>query len=150
MDKVYREHMSEMIKDEFYIYIKSLVKDRFGADVAREFVALNASDPTRLARQVWMLFKGPDLAPMLAKAHEKGILNGVIFLEDDRFFHLQDQLDALGRKQHLVDDVHIIDDARHLHPNLYPTRDAEVRIAALNSLRSIRRLREQLPQASNE
>lgn len=150
MDKVYMDHMSEMIKDEFYIYIKSLVKDKFGSEVAAEFMALNASDPTRLVRQIRMLFKGPDLAPMWAKAHEKGILNGLIFLEDDRFFHLQDQLDVMGRKQHLVDDVHIIDDARHLHPNLYPARDAEVRIAALNSLRKIRRLRDQLPPASSE
>lgn len=139
MDLVYRNHMAGMLKDEFYVYIKSLAKDKFGLAVAKEFMALNATDPSRLLRQIWMLAKGPDLAPLWAQAKEKGIFNGLMFLSDDRFFHLDDQLDVMDRKTHLVHDIRVVEDARHLHPNMFPVRDAELRSTAVRSLQAISR-----------
>lgn len=140
MHKVYPSHMKAMLKDEFWTYLKSLPRDKFGLRVAMEFMALNGMDPSRLARQVWMLGHGPDLAPNMAKAHENGILNGIILHHDDEFFHVADQQEVIDRKRHLIDALRVVDGTKHLHPNMYPLENARIRVDMLDELRGIRRL----------
>ncbi len=136
MWKVYLQNVPDMITDEFSPFLlKSLPRSRFGRQVCYEFMALNATDPTRLMRQVWMLGKDPDLAPMLAKAHERGVLNGVILHSDDKFFHHDKQIQVIGRKPHLFDTVRTVEGTRHLNPNTHADENAAVRIEVVNELR---------------
>ncbi|USN96933.1 MAG: hypothetical protein H6797_01930 [Candidatus Nomurabacteria bacterium] len=141
MGRVYlKENLKDIVQNEFMKYFKHLFTDKFGLQVAGEFLVLNTTEPTRLIRQAWMLSKGPDLAPMMATAHEKGMLNGVILHGNDKFFHMDKQIEIIDRKKHLFDLVRIEEDSTHLHPNMYPTRNAEIRVEVLNTLRGIRKL----------
>ena len=141
MGRVYlKENLNGMVRYEFMKYFNHLLTDKFGLQVAGEFIVLNTTEPTRLLRQAWMLSKGPDLAPMLAEAHKNDILNGVILHGDDRFFHYNKQIEIIDRKKHLFDLVRKEDDSTHLHPNMFPARNAELRVEVLNEIRGIRRL----------
>lgn len=140
MYKAYGRNLPAMTK-ELGNYVMSLARDRFGPDVVREFITLNATDPSRLVRQAWMLAKGPDLAPMLDGAHQREVLNGLILFKGDGFFYYPQQVKALERKRHLFDAVRTVDDAKHLHPNRYPAASTEVRLAVLNELRTIKQSR---------
>jgi|GEM_PF-5464927 len=139
MYKAYLQNLPGMSK-ELYNYIMSLRKDKFGWDVLREFFTLNATDPSRLVRQVWMLGKGPDLAPLLDEAHQRDILNGLILLKDDMFFKYHKQAAVLERKRHLFDAVRTVEGAQHLYPNRHPAGSAEVRLSVLDELRRLKRL----------
>jgi hypothetical protein len=128
-----------MMTEEFVPYIfGTLPKSRYGWNVVREFIALNATDPSRLGRQVWMLGHDPDIAPLLAASHDVGVLNGLILNDEDKFFHADDQLEVIKRKPQLFDAVHIVKGARHLHPNTHPIGDAVNRIAMINKLRKFK------------
>lgn len=137
MYKAYWHNLPGMTK-EFYDYIVRLPKNKFGLDVMREFTTLNATDPTRLARQAWMLGKGPDLAPLLDEAHQRNILNGLILLEDDTFLRYRQQAEVVERKRQLFDVVRKVDGAKHLYPNRHFAESAEVRIEVLNELRGLK------------
>jgi hypothetical protein len=139
MAKVYLQNSGEMIGDEFVPYIfKTLPRSRYGWNVVREFIALNATDPSRLGRQVWMLGSNPDIAPLLAASHDVGVFNGLMLNDKDRFFHTEDQLEVINRKPGLFDTIRIIEGAKHLHPNTHPVENAAIRIDMINELRQIK------------
>lgn len=137
MHKAYASRLPGIFS-EFYSYISKLPSNRDGLDVLRESTLLNATDPTRLVRQLYLLAQGPDLAPLLDYAKAKGMLNAVILFKDDQFLHYDKQNEVVERKKQLFDVICRVDDARHLHPNNHPYETALIRTRVLDTLRNLK------------
>lgn len=131
------ERVPRMISKEFYPLQRYMIGRKIGRRVVSEFLMLNATDPSRLIRQVWMLGSDPDIAPLLSASHDVGVTNGIIIHGDDYFFHSPENMAIVERKRDLFDDVDLSKGSRHLNPNFNPKHDAMLRLQMLEKLRAI-------------